>query len=86
MTINYLIINFMILFYAVVMKFCYLFLYLSNIVVTLRFDVTDYIFQEDEPNPQVCVVVDMGTIVRTLPPVVASITAIPGSATGNIAS
>ena len=85
MTINYLIIKFMILFY-VVMKFCYLFLDLFNIVVTLRFDVTDYTFQEDEPNPQVCVVVDMGTIVRTLPPVVASITAIPGSATGNIVS
>ena len=43
-------------------------------------------FNEDELNPQVCVVVDMGTIVRTLPPVVASISAIPGTATGNIVS
>ena len=52
--------------------------------MTLRFEVADYVFKEDEPNPEVCVVVDMGTIVRTLPPVVASITAISGTATGNL--
>ncbi len=49
--------------------------------MTLGFTEAVYTFTEGEPNPEVCVQLLEGVIVRTLPIVLALINAIPGTAT-----